>query len=444
MLPVTLFFYGENMRYIITLLLLIISSVSYAATCGSNSTGNKKVFDNITYTLGNLKNSTTSITASVPPASISFPMGVANIQIPSASPDQSGVSSGSVRVLYCNWFASVTAATCTDGLKNGTETDTDCGGTCVPCAPTCTPPNGLKDQDETGIDCGGCTGVECQPTCLQVPAGCIGNDLIDENNPTCDVYCPPPPDGGECPDGMTKVCTDAMINAWNKYVPASCSCESSEPPFLAGPATPPPPVPPVYPVAPPPAPEVERVVVSSPPPSAPEPVTPASDPSAPAGAVTKIINHNTTVISSGGGSGTGSTVTETTTTYYGSGGEVVGTGKEISTEGDPTGGAGDGPSGEDIAALDGTNLDTVIESPEELDLITTLTDWFDAFPLVGMINSFSIQTSAAVCAVPIGELYNTDMTIDLCRYEVLLRSMGAILILFCQGYAILVVVKGWK
>jgi hypothetical protein len=69
------------------------------------------------------------------------------------------------------------APTCTDGAKNGTETDFNCGGLCIPCptyynclvdadckgglcdpssltcAPTCT--DGYEDGGETDIDCGG-------------------------------------------------------------------------------------------------------------------------------------------------------------------------------------------------------------------------------------------------------------------------------------------------
>src|SRR5580704_2994827 len=69
------------------------------------------------------------------------------------------------------------APTCTDGIKNGMETDVDCGGpTCAPCAagkactvavdcstgacisdvcrvPTCT--DGTKDGNETDVYCGG-------------------------------------------------------------------------------------------------------------------------------------------------------------------------------------------------------------------------------------------------------------------------------------------------
>jgi hypothetical protein len=73
------------------------------------------------------------------------------------------------------------APTCTDGVKNGSESDVDCGGTCPACgtdkscslpadctsgvctggkcaAPSCT--DAVKNGTETGIDCGG----SC-PTC---------------------------------------------------------------------------------------------------------------------------------------------------------------------------------------------------------------------------------------------------------------------------------------
>jgi hypothetical protein len=67
------------------------------------------------------------------------------------------------------------AAGCADGVQNGTETDVDCGGTCMACAiggrctvasdcmssscstvclaPTCS--DGIRNGTETGLDCGG-------------------------------------------------------------------------------------------------------------------------------------------------------------------------------------------------------------------------------------------------------------------------------------------------
>ena len=47
------------------------------------------------------------------------------------------------------------AESCTDGIKNQTETGVDCGGPCTACA-SCS--DGIQNQGETGIDCGGpCT-----------------------------------------------------------------------------------------------------------------------------------------------------------------------------------------------------------------------------------------------------------------------------------------------
>ena len=73
------------------------------------------------------------------------------------------------------------SAQCTDGTRNGSETDVDCGGSCPPCSDkavcnvnsdckskvcashvcgaTCT--DGIKDGDESDIDCGGSTCPKC-------------------------------------------------------------------------------------------------------------------------------------------------------------------------------------------------------------------------------------------------------------------------------------------
>jgi endoglucanase len=76
-------------------------------------------------------------------------------------------------------------ASCTDGVKNGTETGVDCGGTCPACvvAPTCT--DGVKNGTETGVDCGGST---C-PACVVAPT-CTDNA---KNGTESDVDC-----GGTC------------------------------------------------------------------------------------------------------------------------------------------------------------------------------------------------------------------------------------------------------
>jgi hypothetical protein len=53
--------------------------------------------------------------------------------------------------------------TCEDGIQNGGETETDCGGPCKPCLIiSCF--DGIQNQDEEGIDCGG----PCDKTCEEI------------------------------------------------------------------------------------------------------------------------------------------------------------------------------------------------------------------------------------------------------------------------------------
>ncbi len=72
------------------------------------------------------------------------------------------------------------APTCTDKLKNGSESDVDCGGSCPTCA------NG-----KTCNDGGDCTSAYCNATCQPPPAAC--SDKVKNGSET-DVDC-----GGSCP-----------------------------------------------------------------------------------------------------------------------------------------------------------------------------------------------------------------------------------------------------
>jgi hypothetical protein len=146
-------------------------------------------------------------------------------------------------------------ATCIDGVKNGTESDTDCGGACSDCtagdtcngandcdsnvcignvcqAATCS--DGVDNGTETGIDCGGgacptcpvgqgcsgpsdCQSEVCTANVCQTP-GCSdgvenGNETgVDCGGPTC----------GDCPAGegcngpadcQSQVCTGNVCQA---------------------------------------------------------------------------------------------------------------------------------------------------------------------------------------------------------------------------------------
>jgi hypothetical protein len=164
---------------------------------------------------------------------------------------------------YCDQTATppvCAKATCSDAVKNGAETDVDCGGdTCMKCTAnkackvgsdcessicsgttnTCAEPScndGVKNGDESDVDCGGgCKGCDTGKACAVasdcdsevcsnantcVDASCA--DLV-QNGSESDVDC-----GGTCPhcdDG--KACTmgsdcDSGVCTQNKCTPPSC------------------------------------------------------------------------------------------------------------------------------------------------------------------------------------------------------------------------------
>jgi hypothetical protein len=91
----------------------------------------------------------------------------------------------------CNGAGRCAAPTCTDGVKNGTETDIDCGGTCPDCAP--------GRACGGGGDCQGgvCSAGGCAPGVSQCCKAPTCNDAVANANES-DVDC-----GGRCPDCAT-------------------------------------------------------------------------------------------------------------------------------------------------------------------------------------------------------------------------------------------------
>ncbi len=86
-------------------------------------------------------------------------------------------------------FVGGTEPTCNDGIKNGDETDVDCGGSCPACVtePTCN--DGIMNGDETDVDCGGSCPACPEPTCDD---GIMNGD---EKGVDCGGSCP-----NICPD----------------------------------------------------------------------------------------------------------------------------------------------------------------------------------------------------------------------------------------------------
>ena len=134
----------------------------------------------------------------------------------------------------CNAAAKTCAPpTCTDAVRNGTETDTDCGGgTCPSCAigktcnfgtdcssgycdktnkcgiPPATCTDSKQNGTETDVDCGGGTCPKCinGKKCI-VSADCVSANC-DSITKTCATKCVPACKPGVCgdPDGCSGTC----------------------------------------------------------------------------------------------------------------------------------------------------------------------------------------------------------------------------------------------
>ena len=83
--------------------------------------------------------------------------------------------------------ASGPGGTCSDGIKNGTETDVDCGGSCPRC------PNGKACLVANDCIGGACTGGQCGPcTPLQLCGSdenglCQCDEAYPSGEPVCDT-----------------------------------------------------------------------------------------------------------------------------------------------------------------------------------------------------------------------------------------------------------------
>ena len=151
----------------------------------------------------------------------------------------SGVCSGGVCV----------GVGCTDGVKNGNETDLDCGGPdCGPCAdtklcaasgdcsssvcsgspltcqaPLCT--DTVKNGTESDVDCGGATCPKCAPNKACTANGdCVGGSC---NGTTCNVTCTDlvlnnGESDADCDEGFVCRCAGDVLGPWTTCVPSSC------------------------------------------------------------------------------------------------------------------------------------------------------------------------------------------------------------------------------
>jgi len=111
--------------------------------------------------------------------------------------------------LVCNTAThTCSAPSCTDNVKNGTESDVDCGGSCPGCGP--------GDDCATHADC---SGGACNPTTHTCAPNCTG---AEAPGATCTSYC-------AC---MTGTCagkfasTAACIDACATFFDAQLCCRA--------------------------------------------------------------------------------------------------------------------------------------------------------------------------------------------------------------------------
>jgi hypothetical protein len=175
--------------------------------------------------------------------------GTSNVSLGTMCTDSGGT--------VCNGNGSCVAATCSDGIKDGNETDVDCGGgTCPPCAdtkdckvgsdcvdkvcsgnpltcqaPTCS--DGVQNGQETDVDCGGPTCDAQGKTCALGKRCGTGADCTDD---TCTSnVCVTAGNGAACTSNAE--CTSGVcdINGTGNCCAASCvggacgatSCDTS-------------------------------------------------------------------------------------------------------------------------------------------------------------------------------------------------------------------------
>ena len=154
-------------------------------------------------------------------------------------------------------LATCVNALCTDGVRNGDETDIDCGGSCGPCGnnaactqpgdcasrvcdggrcatPSCT--DGVRNGDETDVDCGGSCPPCANGGACEQPADCgsgVCSRLVcatpsctdgvlngSETDVDCGGQCNPCPDGRTC--SVERDCASSVCRS-NTCSQAACN-----------------------------------------------------------------------------------------------------------------------------------------------------------------------------------------------------------------------------
>ena len=82
--------------------------------------------------------------------------------------------------------------------------------------------------------------------------------------------------------------------------------------------------------------------------------------------------------------------------------------------------------------------------PEQQNIPDMIEGYLDQLPIMSALDNFSISSEFVECDMYIGEVFGTVLSIDMCRWESVLRALGSVFLIVAQISALLIVVGGLR
>lgn len=82
--------------------------------------------------------------------------------------------------------------------------------------------------------------------------------------------------------------------------------------------------------------------------------------------------------------------------------------------------------------------------PEEEDIPGLLDSFYQSFPLASVLDSYSMTIENTQCEFHSDPVFGQVLTIDMCRWQELLESLGSVFVIVAQASAAFIVINGWK
>jgi hypothetical protein len=90
-----------------------------------------------------------------------------------------------------------------------------------------------------------------------------------------------------------------------------------------------------------------------------------------------------------------------------------------------------------------SEYDGTFDLPDKKSIVELITSVVSMSPIVQMVKSFTITTSGGVSFVSAGNVYGQELVFNFLRYEQTFNQLGGVLLVVCQGFAVLIVIRGW-